>query len=303
MCMTQFYRSFACHAEHFFKGCGAPGRTDESFIADGKHPLAARLELNLLGCRIFHNKLADGTGHLKHFVNPDPSLVSVWALFGFFGASPFYLSQTRTRGYRLLPVQNIRNALKISPLPQARALGGRQTVCLVLFAEFAYETLGKNRGHGGRDQKRLYFHIKKPRQSACGGIGMQSGEYEVSRERRIDRKRRGLIVAYLAYHDDIGVLAQERAQAVGQCQADFWMCLRLIDARNPILNRILNGGDIDGRRIEDLQNRIERRRLARARGAGRKNDTRRLPDRAMHALKIASQKSELFQRHPFGGFG
>ena len=88
----------------------------------------------------------------------------------------------------------------------------------------------------------------------------------MSGERRVDRKRRGLVVADLAHHDDIGVLAEERAQAIGEREPDVRPHLGLIDPRDAVLNRVFNRGDIDRRGIEHLQHGIERGGFT---GAGR----------------------------------
>ena len=50
-------------------------------------------------------------------------------------------------------------------------------------------------------------------------VGVQRGEHEVAGERRLDRDLRGLAVADLADHDDVGVGAHHRAQARGERQA------------------------------------------------------------------------------------
>ena len=43
-------------------------------------------------------------------------------------------------------------------------------------------------------------------------VRVQGGEHEVAGERGLHRVLRGLRVADLAHHDDVGVLAQHRAQ-------------------------------------------------------------------------------------------
>ncbi len=48
-------------------------------------------------------------------------------------------------------------------------------------------------------------------------------------------------VAYLADHDDVGVLAQDGAQVLRKIQADRRLHLHLIDAGELIFDRVLDG--------------------------------------------------------------
>ena len=59
---------------------------------------------------------------------------------------------------------------------------------------------------------------------------------------------RGLEVADLADHDDVGVLAQEAAQRGGEVQADVVVHLHLVDAGEVELDRVLGGADVRVRR-------------------------------------------------------
>ncbi len=52
-------------------------------------------------------------------------------------------------------------------------------------------------------------------------VGVQGGEHQVAGQRGLDGDLGGLVVADLADHDDVGVLAQEGAQRGGEGQADL----------------------------------------------------------------------------------
>ena len=73
---------------------------------------------------------------------------------------------------------------------------------------------------------------------------MQRAEDEVAGERRLDGDLGGLEVADLADHDDVGILAQEGAQGVGEVEPDVLVDLHLVDADQVVLDGILGGGDV-----------------------------------------------------------
>src|SRR5690606_13836254 len=106
------------------------------------------------------------------------------------------------------------------------------------------ETLGEHQVYAGRDQERLNAHVQ---QAADGGgrvVGVQGGEHQVAGERRLDRDLRGLEVSNLADHDDVGVLAKERAQRHREVKPDVIVHLHLVDAGQVVLHRVFRGADV-----------------------------------------------------------
>ena len=114
-----------------------------------------------------------------------------------------------------------------------------------------------------------------------GGVqGVQRGQHQVpglgGRERRAD----GLLVAHLADQDHVGVLAQHPAHRPGEALrvlAD----LALVDDRElvavQVLDRVLEGDDVArAGRVDVVDHRRQRRRLARAGRAGEQDDPARL---------------------------
>ena len=79
--------------------------------------------------------------------------------------------------------------------------------------------------------------------------------------------------------DDVGILAQDRAQRAGERQLDLLVDLRLVDAGDLILDRILDRDDVGLLRLHRRQRRAERRRLA---AAGRADDEN-------HAVLVAEE--------------
>jgi hypothetical protein len=73
---------------------------------------------------------------------------------------------------------------------------------------------------------------------------------------------RGLLVADLAEQHDVGVRAQDRAQRRGEGQARLGVGLHLVDAGQPVLDRVLDGDDVDLGLADDVERRVQGGRLA-----------------------------------------
>ena len=78
---------------------------------------------------------------------------------------------------------------------------------------------------------------------------MERRNDEVPRERRLDRHVSRFFVANFADHNDIGVLAQNGAQGVGEVEPDFWLYLDLIEVFVDHFDGVFDRRDVDfGRR-------------------------------------------------------
>jgi len=118
----------------------------------------------------------------------------------------------------------------------------------------------------------------------------------MTRQGGFDRNMRALTVAHLADHDDVGVRAHNRAQAGDEGDARALMDLNLLDARKAVLDRVLDRHDRLLGRADDDDAGIERRRLARARGAGREDRAMRTAQRTLDALAIAVVHAQIGER-------
>ena len=83
----------------------------------------------------------------------------------------------------------------------------------------------------------------------------------------------GFPVAHLADEDDIGVQAQRGPQYARKIQADLVVYLDLVDARQPVLHRILDSNDLSLGCIEFTQCAVKRSRLSAARRSGHQKQT------------------------------
>ena len=76
---------------------------------------------------------------------------------------------------------------------------------------------------------------------------MQRRKNQVAGKRRLHGDLGGLGIANFADHDHVGVLAHDRAQAVGEGQPDLRLDVDLIDAAQLVLDRIFDGDDFFAR--------------------------------------------------------
>ena len=105
---------------------------------------------------------------------------------------------------------------------------------------------------------------------------MQGRTHQVSRDGRAHRDARGLAVANFADGNDIGVLTQNRAQAVCKRHAGLFVDLALVHAGDVVLDRVLERDDIDFLAREVLEHRAHRGRFAAARRADKQDDAARI---------------------------
>ncbi len=133
--------------------------------------------------------------------------------------------------------------------------------------EHAHEPLRQHADQARRQQERLDAHVAQARHRADGGVRVQRRQHEVARQARLHRDLGRLEVADLADHHDVGVLAQDCAQAACEGHLDLRVHLRLADAVDVVLDRILDRQDVAREVVDALERRVQRRRLAGARRA------------------------------------
>src|SRR6185436_1537394 len=107
-------------------------------------------------------------------------------------------------------------------------------------------------------------HVHEPDRRANGIVGVQRGENHVPRHRGTQSGFHRVLVAHFAHQNHVRILAQRRAQDSGEGQFDLVVDLDLIDAGEPIFNRVFHSDDLALRRVELFECGIERGRLATA---------------------------------------
>src|SRR5699024_9856038 len=102
-------------------------------------------------------------------------------------------------------------------------------------------------------------------------VGVQGRQYQVTGLRGLDGDLGGFQVADLTDHDDVGVLAQKRAQRVGKRQPHPGVHLDLVDAFEVDFHRVFGGGDVAFGGIENVEAGVQRYGFTAAGGAGHQN--------------------------------
>ena len=175
---------------------------------------------------------------------------------------------------------------------------------LVRFAALAaqppHQALGHDQQHRGGDVEGRHAHVGQAGQGLGGVVGVQGGQHQVARLRRLDRDLRRLQVADLTHHNDVRVLTQEGAQGGGEGQARLGVHVDLIDPGNLDLHRVLDGGDIHVRLVEDVQAGVEGDGLARARGARDQDHAIGLVDGLQKGDLLLLVEAQLLDAHQGG---
>jgi hypothetical protein len=112
-------------------------------------------------------------------------------------------------------------------------------------AQTADEPLRDHALHGGRDLVGRDADVDETGHRARSVVRVQRRQHEVPGERCLDRDFRGLAVANLADEDDVRVLPHDRPEGRSESQPGALAHLHLHDARDAILDRVLDGHHID----------------------------------------------------------
>ena len=126
---------------------------------------------------------------------------------------------------------------------------------------------------------------------------MDSGQDEVTGECRIDGNLGGFAIAQLTHHDDVGVMAQHRAQDCGEGQSDGRIDRDLVDALDLVFDRILDRDQLAAGRIEFRERPGQRRGLAGAGRTGHEHEAVRRFEMMQQQFAIPVREADAFQGH------
>ena len=145
----------------------------------------------------------------------------------------------------------------------------RRVGYLTVFAEFAGESLVDNELETRDDEEWIDTEIDETLDGIDRGVGMDGGEYEMPRDRRLNREVGRIRIMNFSNHYDIRILTQETPESVREIESDLRIDLTVIGSFDTVLDRILERGDIFFFGIEIGKHRIQSRGLT---GTGRSND-------------------------------
>lgn len=123
------------------------------------------------------------------------------------------------------------------------------------------QPLGGNAVQGRGDEIIVQTHVHQPGDAGGGAVGVQRRQHEVTGQGCLGRDLGRRQVADLADQDDVRVLAQDVTEYIGEIQPDRRLDLDLVDAVELVLDRVLDGDDLDLGRVQPDQGRVERGRL------------------------------------------
>ena len=106
---------------------------------------------------------------------------------------------------------------------------------------------------------------------------------------------RSVFVANLSHQDNIRVLAQYRADAVGETEPGRGIGRRLPDHGSGVFDRVFQGHDIDGFAVQVLENRVQGGGLAAAGRAGNQDQAFRTLNHALQRSQVRLSQAQLVQ--------
>lgn len=120
----------------------------------------------------------------------------------------------------------------------------RRVGYLTMLTEFAGKSLVDDKLETRDDEEWIDTKIDETLDGIDRGIGMDGGEYEMSRNRRLNGEVSRIGVTNLSDHDDIRILTQETPESVREIESDLWIDLTMIGSFDTVLDRILKSGDV-----------------------------------------------------------
>ncbi|MNF43916.1 hypothetical protein D3C84_250170 [compost metagenome] len=179
---------------------------------------------------------------------------------------------------------------------EQRAFGGIGLVgLLAMRAKDPHQALGQHPEQGRGQQEGFDAHVHQPGDGADGAVGVQGGQHQVTGERRLHGDLGGFLVADLADHHHVRVLAQDGAQAAGEGHVDLGVDLGLADALDVVLDRVFDGEDVARAVVEGDQAGVEGGGLARAGGARDQQDAVGTAHSILQLMAVAIAHAQVLQ--------
>ena len=177
----------------------------------------------------------------------------------------------------------------------------RLVLLLAVGADSLHQALGQDGQQRVGEVERIETHVEQADDCLDGAVRMERAEHEVTGQRRLDARLGCFLVAHLTDHDDVGVGAQEGAHRLREREADLGLHLHL---PQPILrdfDGVLGRPDLALGLVDVAQERVQRRRLARAGGPHAQDQAVGLFGRRLDLAQVAVEHAELVDRDRFAG--
>ena len=135
------------------------------------------------------------------------------------------------------------------------------------------------------------------RDGVNGGVGVQRGIHLMAGHGGAQGHACGVLITDFADQDDVGILPQQGAHAIGKIELDGFGQRGLAYARQGVFNRVFQRHDVDFGGVQPIEDGVQRGCLARAGGPGQQQQTGRAIQHALQQLQLCGGKSQLRQRH------
>lgn len=129
-------------------------------------------------------------------------------------------------------------------LQQRQLLVGGAVGLFAVGTDAPHQPLGDDAAQGVGDKVRLHADVHQTGNGGYGVVGVQRGQHQMSGDGGADGDRTCLAVADLAHRDNIGVLAQDGAQARGKGHTGLFIDLALADAGDVVFHGVLQRHDV-----------------------------------------------------------
>src|SRR5439155_7491948 len=108
------------------------------------------------------------------------------------------------------------------------------------------------------NEERLDSHVDESSKGAGRVVGVQGAEHQVAGQSGLDGALGRLQVAHFADQDHIRVVTKDASQSGGERQSNLTVHLNLTDAFAVVLDRILDGDDLEGLFLDFIEGAVER---------------------------------------------
>ena len=159
-------------------------------------------------------------------------------------------------------------------------------------ADPADQSLGDDALEGAGDQIGLDADVQEPLDGAGSIVGVDGRQDDVAGDGGPHGDLGGLAVADLTDGDDVGVLAQDGAQAAGKGHACLFIDLDLVDTVHIVFDGILQSHQVDLAGIELIDDGVHGGGLTGAGGTHDQKDAVFHPDQAPVLFQVVARKAD-----------